>query len=114
MECGCGLFVLEEFDGLFDGWVAVVEILHVVVHLEHVVDDRAIDGSFEEWFGAQYHIVAADDAFGVGIAYELVHNALAAEVFLHVGSVVEGTEFFAVVVGVFKAELCYDTFGEAL
>ena len=92
----------------------MVEILHVVVHLEHVVDDGAIDGSFEERLRAQNHVVATDDALCVGISYELVHDALATEMFLHVSSVVKGTEFFAVVVCIFEAELCYDTFGEAL
>ena len=42
------LFCLEELYGFFKREVVTIEILYIIAHLQHVVDDAAIDGLFKE------------------------------------------------------------------
>ena len=88
--CGSGFLCLVELDGSFEGGVVVVDVLDVVVHLEHVVDDAAVDGVFEETLGLDYHVVATLYALGVGIADELVDESLTAQMFFEFGRCSEG------------------------
>lgn len=53
----------------------------------------------------EYHVVASLNAFAVSIADEVIHQSLASQIFLQLGSIVERGKFFAVVVGVFETIL---------
>ena len=75
MEGRFRLFGLEQLYGFFKREVITVEILHVVTHLKDVVDDAAIDGLLKEMLRFEYHVVATQNAFAVGIADELIHQS---------------------------------------
>ena len=92
----------------------MVDVLNVVGHLQHVVDDVAIDGLLEQMLRLDNHVVATLDSFAVGIADKLIHKALFAEELLEGGRIVELAELFAIVVGVFEAELGDGAFGHTL
>ena len=106
--------VVEKLYSLVNCDVFVVEILHIIVHVEHVVDDAAVDGLFEEVLGFLDHVVAANDAFRVGIADELINQTLSAKVLLHFCGIFECLQLFAIVVGIFEAELSYSAFHHTL
>ena len=105
------MFGLEQLYGFFKREVITVEILHVVTHLKDVVDDAAIDGLLKEMLRFEYHVVATQNAFAVGIADELIHQSQATQVFLKVCRIFVNGELVAVVVSVFEAELGNDALG---
>ena len=105
MEGRFRLFGLEQLYGFFKREVITVEILHVVTHLKDVVDDAAIDGLLKEMLRFEYHVVATQNAFAVGIADELIHQSQATQVFLKVCRIFVNGELVAVVVSVFKGVL---------
>ena len=93
------MFGLEQLYGFFKREVITVEILHVVTHLKDVVDDAAIDGLLKEMLRFEYHVVATQNAFAVGIADELIHQSQATQVFLKVCRIFVNGELVAVVEG---------------
>ena len=82
----------------------MIEILHVVVHFQHVVDDAAINGLLEKMLRLENHVIAPFDAFFVGIPYELVNNTLLAQMLFQLGSVFVSIELLSVVVRIFNGE----------
>ena len=79
------LSILEDGGCTQYGRIILVEELDVVVHLEGVVDDVAIDSALKERTALAQHEVAAAQRMLLTEACELLQQTLTAQVLLHQG-----------------------------
>lgn len=108
------MFCFVELDGSCEGEVIAIDVLHVITHFKHIIDDAAINGLLKKVLRLEYHVVAPQDTFGVGIVDELVHKTLTAQVFLEFSRIGEGLQLVAIVVGVFEAILSDSALADTL
>ena len=94
-----------ELDSTLDGEVVLVDVLKVFLHVEHIIDNVAVDGALEERLRVTYHVVTSLDAFAVSKVGKLLDKVLMAEVADKVFGCFVFAEFGAVLVGVVEAEL---------
>ena len=101
-EC---FFLFQDFQGLQDGLVRLVQILQVLFHVEHVVNDVSVQVAVKVFLGLVHQDVASLQSLAFGKSGKLFQNVLSLQILQQVVRIVIFLQFGTVLVGVLETEL---------
>ena len=97
--------LLEDFQGLQDYWVVLVDVLGPSLFVHHIIDDSAFNDSIQKLVRLSDEQVAALQTALVGIVHEFLYHVLAIEIVGQLHHLLEIVQLRTVVVGISKREL---------